>query len=66
MTTMETCDKCGLGVAAVTTYVLASSMNQLKFCGHHAREFAPKLEPVSMTIMDLVDGRWIEREKAHA
>jgi hypothetical protein len=60
---METCDRCGTGVAATTTFVLAS-MSQLKFCGHHTRAFAPKLEPMSMTVMDLVDGRWVERVAA--
>lgn len=35
--TLETCDKCGVGVQA-RVRVLLSSGNQLTFCGHDANE----------------------------
>ncbi len=38
----ETCDQCGLGVAAAFR-VIGPKDQELTFCGHHAREHEPKL-----------------------
>ena len=46
---IDRCDRCG-----AQAYVRATLLSggELLFCGHHAKEYAEKLKPVSTSIQD--------------
>ena len=46
---IDRCDRCG-----AQAYVRATLLSggELLFCGHHAKEYAEKLKPVSKSIQD--------------
>lgn len=46
---VDRCDRCG-----AQAYVRATLINggELLFCGHHAKEYAEKLKPISARIQD--------------
>ena len=49
LTALDRCDRCG---AQAYVRALLPSGSELLFCGHHAREFEPKLKGMDATIHD--------------
>lgn len=49
LTASDRCDRCG---AQAYVRVTLTSGGELLFCGHHAREHLPALEPLAANIQD--------------
>ena len=49
LTAADRCDRCG---ATAVSRVLLATGGELLFCGHHTREYAPRLAELDATLHD--------------
>lgn len=60
----NTCDRCGPAVLATTKFVLASTLDSLKFCGHCTAKNYDTLAPMCCAILERTPEGWLQLERA--